>query len=235
MGIRFCCPNGHRLHVKSFQAGKRGVCPQCGIKIEIPWESDPEGDEGAKSSPTEDPAPPRSSPSDVPGEPHPAAPAVVAPHRATTPAAEPAEAHRSETAPVVTEAAAPAPADPIAEAPHAIWYVQPPSGGQYGPASGDIMRTWIAEGRVTRDSLVWREGWAEWKLAGPLFPGLLAGPAIVADPEAVQIVTDLPTGSVAEQYRRRKSTKSALTIVVLLVVACLVLFATLIYVVNYVN
>ena len=132
-------------------------------------------------------------------------------------------------------AAAPAPADPIAEAPHAIWYVQPPSGGQYGPASGDIMRTWIAEGRVTRDSLVWREGWAEWKLAGPLFPGLLAGPAIVADPEAVQIVTDSPTGSVAEQYRRRKSTKSALTIVVLLVVACLILFATLIYVVNYVN
>jgi len=97
------------------------------------------------------------------------------------------------------------------------------------------MRTWIAEGRVTRDSLVWREGWAEWKLAGPLFPGLLAGPAIVADPEAVQIVTDSPTGSVAEQYRRRKSTKSALTIFVLLVVACLILFATLIYVVNYVN
>jgi hypothetical protein len=38
MGIRFTCPNGHKLHVKSFLAGKRGVCPQCGAKILIPLE-----------------------------------------------------------------------------------------------------------------------------------------------------------------------------------------------------
>lgn len=36
MGIRFTCPNGHKLHVKAFLAGKRGVCPQCGAKILIP-------------------------------------------------------------------------------------------------------------------------------------------------------------------------------------------------------
>ena len=41
MGIRFRCPNGHKLHVKSFQAGKRGRCPQCGVKLLIPLESDP--------------------------------------------------------------------------------------------------------------------------------------------------------------------------------------------------
>ena len=29
-----------------------------------------------------------------------------------------------------------------------VWYVRPPSGGQYGPAKDDLMRTWIAEGRV---------------------------------------------------------------------------------------
>jgi hypothetical protein len=38
MGIRFTCPNGHKLHVKAFLAGKRGVCPQCGAKILIPTE-----------------------------------------------------------------------------------------------------------------------------------------------------------------------------------------------------
>jgi hypothetical protein len=38
MGIRFSCPNGHKLHVKSFLAGKRAVCPQCGTKVVIPLE-----------------------------------------------------------------------------------------------------------------------------------------------------------------------------------------------------
>lgn len=36
MGIRLQCPNGHKVHVKSFLAGKRGVCPQCGAKFDIP-------------------------------------------------------------------------------------------------------------------------------------------------------------------------------------------------------
>jgi hypothetical protein len=36
MGIRFNCPNGHKLHVKSFLAGKRGYCPHCGTKVLIP-------------------------------------------------------------------------------------------------------------------------------------------------------------------------------------------------------
>jgi hypothetical protein len=40
MGIRFTCPNGHKLHVKAFLAGKRGVCPQCGAKILIPTEEE---------------------------------------------------------------------------------------------------------------------------------------------------------------------------------------------------
>jgi hypothetical protein len=40
MGIRFLCANcGHKLNVKSFLAGKRGVCPQCGGGLDIPYES----------------------------------------------------------------------------------------------------------------------------------------------------------------------------------------------------
>jgi hypothetical protein len=36
MGIRLQCPNGHKVHVKAFLAGKRGVCPQCGARFDIP-------------------------------------------------------------------------------------------------------------------------------------------------------------------------------------------------------
>ena len=39
MGIRFFCPNGHKLNVKSFQAGMRGICPQCGTGVDIPMQS----------------------------------------------------------------------------------------------------------------------------------------------------------------------------------------------------
>lgn len=40
MGIRFNCPNGHKLNVKEFLAGKRGVCPQCGAKFIIPMQAE---------------------------------------------------------------------------------------------------------------------------------------------------------------------------------------------------
>jgi hypothetical protein len=42
MGIRFRCPNGHKIHVKMFLAGRRGICPKCGTKVAIPTESAPE-------------------------------------------------------------------------------------------------------------------------------------------------------------------------------------------------
>ena len=41
MGIKFHCPNGHRLNVKAFLAGKKGVCPKCGAKMRIPTASEP--------------------------------------------------------------------------------------------------------------------------------------------------------------------------------------------------
>ncbi len=41
MGIRFSCPNGHKLNVKDSLAGKRGICPACGAKFVIPAASEP--------------------------------------------------------------------------------------------------------------------------------------------------------------------------------------------------
>jgi len=40
MGIRFSCSNGHKLNVKAALAGRRGFCPQCGVAVRIPLESE---------------------------------------------------------------------------------------------------------------------------------------------------------------------------------------------------
>ena len=39
MGIKFYCPNGHKVNVKSFLAGKKGLCPKCGVRVDIPLQS----------------------------------------------------------------------------------------------------------------------------------------------------------------------------------------------------
>ncbi|MCH2125487.1 MAG: DUF4339 domain-containing protein [Pirellulaceae bacterium] len=57
----------------------------------------------------------------------------------------------------------------IAENPEAVWYVRPQSGGQYGPAKGDLFQRWIDEGRVSGDSLIWREDWQDWQSASAAF------------------------------------------------------------------
>jgi hypothetical protein len=61
------------------------------------------------------------------------------------------------------------PADPLSEAGDVVWYVRPPSGGQYGPATAKLMRQWLAEGRISPDTLVWREGWRDWQQASAVF------------------------------------------------------------------
>ena len=58
-------------------------------------------------------------------------------------------------------AAASLPAGAPGDAP--AWYVRPASGGQFGPATTDEFRQWVADGRVPRNAWVWRTGWADWK------------------------------------------------------------------------
>lgn len=40
MGIRFYCPNGHKIHVKQEFAGKRAKCPECSVKLSVPLSSE---------------------------------------------------------------------------------------------------------------------------------------------------------------------------------------------------
>jgi hypothetical protein len=131
------------------------------------------------------------------------------------------------TAPKGTAVAAPSPpssADPIAEAPMAIWYVMPPAGGRFGPARGDVMRKWLGEGRVTSDSLVWREGWADWLPAAKVFADL----GSKSTPSAAPAISESPRRPIRPV--RKASTSQGIAIVVTLGVVCVGLFAALLYV-----
>jgi hypothetical protein len=169
MGIKFACPHcGKSLNVKSNLAGRRGLCPHCRGRVDIPTTA-------------------------VAEEPIPVAQAIaVAEAAATTaPVTRVVPSSRARTGvdqnvkafedldpnsfllerpQVALEPQQPTPFDWIADAPDAVWYVRNRSGGQYGPAVGDMMRAWLQEGRVSRECYVWREGWANWRQASDVFP-----------------------------------------------------------------
>ena len=304
MGIRFYCPNGHKLNVKEFQAGRRGICPFCGARILIPTQSTRPSTKSAKSKKgpktagqpqTEGDADQASdsSPDVLPGEPpgmpaRPGATAGAGPNAAPpvigggavrqtfAPAASPAPAPVAPAAtpvaatPVATTpirltvepraaGAAPAPpnitvwdgtpdvgsqgptppappepggdtaADPISEAPEMIWYVRPSSGGQFGPAAGENMRSWLAEGRVSADSLVWREGWRDWQEAGAVFPQL-RGSSVMDFLESTPIVPTTPLPTSHHHHAPAQSDRTQTTILIVLGLAVVVLIAVFLWI-----
>jgi hypothetical protein len=204
MGIRFFCPNGHKLNVKAFQAGRRGICPHCGVSVEIPLQSTrPTSKErgaptGGRPSAGGDIPPPLPSATANSGEMTKVPPLLPReavnlampvsrrpdPIPGTSDAGDFAQPSAVPSVPPIGDppsfvkdvsgpgAALPLPdvPDPLADGPEVVWYLRPPSGGQYGPATQEVMRTWLREGRVTPDSLVWREGWRDWEDAADVFP-----------------------------------------------------------------
>jgi hypothetical protein len=175
MGVRFECPAGHKLHVKTELAGKRGICPECGAKFIVPSFSGERvaEDNGATTNSTV---------------------AVNAP-------ASPATISTATPPPLSQAPATPAPAAPEPTA----WYIRPASGGQFGPASDEVFAQWIAEGRVSADAWVWRNGWADWKAGGEALRDYgaraPAGPALAmaaaAETSKVNVVGAGPTVVVA--------------------------------------
>ena len=109
------------------------------------------------------------------------------------------------------------------------------------------MRRWISEGRVSADSLVWREGWADWLAASEVFP-TLKSPATrpPAPPPAAEIKAkgDVPAESppdasmparstrLANRYeaRRKQGSGMGIAVIVILGLLCVVLAALLVYV-----
>ncbi|HQU42352.1 MAG TPA: GYF domain-containing protein [Pirellulales bacterium] len=190
MGIKFTCPAcGRALNVKSELAGKKGRCPRCDAKIDIPAESSPWAKPaGGTRQTTAAPAAPGSVPA-APSAPitggaaSPVAAAHQAPGGGLIAGDEPTTIYQPQA---VAAAGPVAAVDPIAESPQMQWYVTPPGAtSQYGPASGEEFRGWIQEGRVTADSLVWRQDWPDWRPASTVFPqlpSLSVGPAPAAAP-----------------------------------------------------
>ncbi len=158
MGVRFACHIcGKQLNIKQELAGRRGVCPKCQAKFRIPL----------ADAPTSVPI------QDTPPEPGPSTPEAEATGASESVGSRVPEAvgrtKPTAVVPASPKAAEPGPAnaeiDLIADDPDAAWYIRPPSGGQYGPASGDLLRQWIAEGRVAATALIWRDGWPQWRVA----------------------------------------------------------------------
>ena len=204
MGIRFRCHQcGHELHVKDFQGGKRSKCPDCETRFQIPLES------GVPSLPLEN------SPGNSRGDDLKARSAVAAtasgatmdtlaaksaaaistssPARNREPDVESQNTPQEITsAGTVSAETQPAQPQAILEAPAATWYVRPPAGGQYGPAPAEIFCEWLTENRVTRDSLVWRDGWPQWLVASDVFEDYF-GPTV---PQILAPTTPSPTPNV---------------------------------------
>lgn len=220
MGIRVTCPNCNKqLNVKSFLAGKRGVCPECRTKFDIPAR-----DQHNVVLEVEDPdlpavaihtdGPMAAAPAYAPGVPQinpnpridPAAPYLAtAPANGysipgVVPAGGMAMARVPETLPIAPPAAVASP-DPIAQAPHASWHICTAAGEKYGPVMGPALRQWIAERRLAADSLVWRDGWDQWQRADVVFAEVAAVPpvAIMAAPVVPGAVAMPGMFPVAEQ------------------------------------
>jgi hypothetical protein len=97
------------------------------------------------------------------------------------------------------------------------------------------MRTWIDEGRVSSDSLVWREGWRDWQVAGDVFPKLGAD----KDEPAVNVLGSQdaggtgPLGKSRPSRSRRQETANQAVIITALILAVFLLVGVFIWVLFY--
>ena len=158
MGIRFFCPNGHKLNVKEHLAGRAGFCPECGVRLVIPYQSTRKSSRELLQEKS------RGEPSlGVPAVSMESSPFFSGEHQQS------ATVDAETPVPVASPAAIEQPTNPILLDQAVAWYIQVPNGPQYGPATGQVVSTWIQEGRIGPTMLVWREGWADWLEAQNVF------------------------------------------------------------------
>jgi hypothetical protein len=206
MGIRFSCHLcNHPLHVKDYQASKRGKCPKCQGAFRVPPKDADFSlaiDESASSiQPANLGKPLAPSDSKIVA-------ATAKPKSATEP--KPQVQARAKNPPASTPKPAPEanghPSMPPSLLPliDSRWYVRPPSGGQYGPATTQMLMDWIAEKRVTADALLWREGLDSWLSARELVPESFGGSSALG-------IDDPPPPAVAKPTSPTTKTPTAKT------------------------
>jgi GYF domain 2 len=211
MGIRFLCPNGHRLNVKTSLAGRRGVCPHCNAKFPIPFTSTiaskkekREKDRSREKIPT---------------------------RRATHELDQHPELVASRSVETMAKVGSypgmevPSGLDALFQAsPNHAWYVRHPQGGQYGPADTPTLRSWFVEGRIPPDALLWRSDWEEWRRFGDLEER----PSKADSPDA--IVELVPRHVVSLPLVVRRKQRRTWVVIILLSVASLVMLIGLVVV-----
>lgn len=158
MGIRFACHVCDQpLNIKRELAGRVGICPKCDGRFRIPHQDAPH------SLPLEAAA------SD-------AQPWIADQPMVNQPNSDSGSVAQQSAAQQAAAGDAQPPPSPLDD-PDAQWYVRPPAGGQYGPASGEVIRSWIGEHRITPSTLIWRQGWGQWRSGRDALPELAgAGP-----------------------------------------------------------
>ncbi len=265
MGIRFACHVcGKQLNIKRDLAGRRGVCPQCQSRFRIPME------DAAQSTPVEAVrvVQPEAASSTGQGgtavmaEQKVATQVVVSSPSASEPAAQVVvtkdavtEADEAGGQQSVQEVVVPrsATGSILDQEPDATWYVRPPSGGQYGPASTVELQEWIAQGRVAASALLWRDGWPQWRDASEALPELsdkLPGAPVAAghvtgssgnptlqvesaDARAKGKKSGIAlTGDTGIRAERRSRTMRRISLIAVLVAIAALLIAVLVYVIN---
>jgi hypothetical protein len=183
MGIRFSCHLcNNPLHVKDYQAGKRGKCPKCQGSFRVP-PADADFslaiDESFSASPATQTSKKKvASPSIQPTAIQPTATDKPLATKPTTPATPKSPDPASPSLPKAPKhLESPSDELPASLLPYvdARWYVRPPSGGQYGPATTHTLLDWIQQRRVTADSLVWREGLENWGIVRDVIPEPFGG------------------------------------------------------------
>lgn len=191
MGIRFYCPNGHKMNVKSYLAGKIGFCPECGARMQIPYEDTRPSSKALKDAgvnpATHPTAAPANTANEILSETSPGgifASNGTADTPADSPTTLPSETSGNATTPVPvpispeptalqTAPSIPPGVNPLLTDNTLVWYLHIPGGTQYGPVASEVVATWIRERRIAPDMLVWREDWPEWKEAKAVFPEVL--------------------------------------------------------------
>ena len=253
MGILFHCPECERpLNVGEKLAGQPGLCPNCRKSIKVPAESEimkaefrtrlnawtrkqqlDQMDSGTieispseivKASAGPVSAPPKSIDKKSSG------PAPVVTLKPIDVGGVPELASESKLVGdgLSAKFSSGAP-DMLNDSGPAVWFVRPPSGGQFGPASANLLRQWIEEGRVSGDSYVWCEGWDNWQIAGDVFPAV----ARKVSPESItpgnsDQVTATRTRTAYMKARKRRTMRNVIglvagtAVVIILIVVLLV-------------
>lgn len=214
MGIRFRCHGcDHTIHVKDYLAGKRGKCPDCGMSLRIPDDGNATSyavqttGEARSSSRLTDTAEtksnrtenslsqndrsPRTKPATVQPSPHANSPSQ---HSAAMHSAPSSSGVRAEP---INQSSSNAPVSPPRKSapsatafPAGNYFVQPPSGGTYGPVEADVLVDWIEQNRLTRDSLIRNaeQPASAWLRIDSIAPAIFAGQSLSqtgANPKSV--------------------------------------------------